>query len=79
MMEIDKLAADRHSLGTFSIIEILFERAEIERVVGNQHNKLLRQQQGSKSLSASEGTTKEDRGKEKKKIPPTQCEGNCFF
>ena len=31
-------------------------RAEIERVVGNPYNRLLRQQQDSKALSASKGT-----------------------
>ena len=38
-------------------------RAEIERVVGNQYNRLLRQQQDSKALSASKGTVTENRGK----------------
>ena len=38
--------------------------AEIERVVGNQSNRLLIQQQNSKALSASKGTTKVDSGKE---------------
>ena len=33
------------------------ERAEIERNVGNQYNRLFRQQQNSKALSASKGTT----------------------
>ena len=32
-------------------------RAEIERVVGNQYSRLLRQQQDTKALSASNGTT----------------------
>ena len=40
-------------------------RAEIERVVGNQHNRLLRQQQDSKALSASKGTVTANRGKRK--------------
>ena len=31
-------------------------RADVERVVGNQYNSLLRQQQDSKALSASKGT-----------------------
>ena len=39
-------------------------RAEIERVVGNQYNRLLRQQQKSKALSASKGTVTANRGKE---------------
>ena len=33
------------------------ERAKIKRVVGNQYNRLLRQQPDSKALSASESTT----------------------
>ena len=37
------------------------ERAEIERVVGNQYNRLLRQQHDSKASSASESTTTVDR------------------
>ena len=38
-------------------------RAEIERVVRNQHYRLLRQQRDSKALSASKGTVTENRGK----------------
>ena len=38
-------------------------RAEIERVVGNQYNRLLRQQQDSKALSASKGTVTANREK----------------
>ena len=38
-------------------------KAEIERVVGNQHNRLLRQQQDSKALSASKGIVTANRGK----------------
>ena len=38
-------------------------RAEIERVVGNHYNRLLRQQQDSKALSASKGTVTANRGK----------------
>ena len=41
------------------------ERAEIERVVGNQYNRPLRQQHDSKALSASKGTTMKDRDQEK--------------
>ena len=37
------------------------ERAEIERVVGNQYNRLIRQHQDSKTLSPSEGTTTANR------------------
>ena len=33
------------------------DRAEIERAVGNQYNRLLRQQHDSKALSASGSTT----------------------
>ena len=36
-------------------------RAEIERVVGNQYNRLLRQQQDSKALSASKGAVTANR------------------
>ena len=39
-----------------------FERAEIERVVGNQYNRRLRQQHNSKALSASGSTTTANRG-----------------
>ena len=41
------------------------ERADIERVVGNQHNIPIRQQKNSKALSASKGTTTADGGQEK--------------
>ena len=40
-------------------------RAEIERVVRNQFNRLLRQQQDSKALSASKGTVTANRKKGK--------------
>ena len=53
------------------------ERAEIERVTGNQYNRLLRQQHDSKALSASGSTTTADRG-EKKKRPRNRFEGNCI-
>ena len=36
-------------------------RAEIERVIGNQYNRLLRQQQDSKALSASKGKGEEQK------------------
>ena len=52
------------------------ERAEIERVVANQYNRLLRQQQASKALSASNGTTTADLG-EKKRRPRNRFERNC--
>ena len=53
------------------------ERAEIERVAGNQYNKLLGQQQDSKSLSPTKGITTADRGEENRK-PRSQFEGKCF-
>ena len=53
------------------------ERAEIERVVGNQYNRLLRQNQDSKALSASKGITTADRGEKNRKLR-NRFEGNCF-
>ena len=53
------------------------EMAEIECVVGNQYNRLLRQHQNSKALSTSKGTTTVDSG-EKKRRPRNRFEGNCF-
>ena len=53
------------------------ERAEIERVVENQYNRLLRQRQNSKALSASKGSTTADR-REKNRRPRNRFEGNCF-
>ena len=53
-------------------------RAEIERVVGNQHNRLLRQQQDSKALSASKGTVTADREKEKNRRLHHKFDGKCF-
>ena len=53
------------------------ERAEIERVVENQYNRLLKEQQNSKALSASKGTTTAGRG-EKKRRPRNRFEANCF-
>ena len=52
-------------------------RAEIERVVGNQYNRLLRQQHDSKVLTALGNTTTADCG-EKKRRPRNRFEGNCF-
>ena len=52
--------------------------AEIERVVGNQYNRLLRQQQDQKALSASKGTVTANRGKGKNRRPHHKFEGNCF-
>ena len=53
------------------------ERADIEGVVGNQYNRLLRQQYDSKVLTASRSTTTADCG-EKKKRTRNRFEGNCF-
>ena len=52
-------------------------RAEIERVVGNQYNRRLRQQQDSKALSASKGTVTANRGKGKNRRLH-KFDGNCF-
>ena len=52
------------------------DRAEIERVVENQYNRLLRQHD-SKALSASGNTTTLDRG-EKNREPPNRFEVNHF-
>ena len=53
-------------------------RAKIERVVGNQSNRLLRQQQDSKALSASKGTVTANRGKRKNRSPHHKFDGSCF-
>ena len=53
-------------------------RAEIERVVGNQYNRLLRQQQDSKALSASKGTSTVNRGKGKNRRLHHRFDGNRF-
>ena len=53
-------------------------RAEIERVVGNQYNRLLRQQQDSKALSASKGAVTANRGKGKNRKLNRKFDGNCF-
>ena len=52
-------------------------KIEIERVVGNGYNRLLRQQQDSKALSASKGTTTLECGKESKR-PCNQFLRSCF-
>ena len=54
------------------------DRAKIKRVVGNQNNRLLRQQQDSKTLSVSKGTVTANRGKGKNRRPHHKFEGNCF-
>ena len=53
-------------------------RAEIERVVGNQYNRLLRQQHNSMALSASKGTVTANRGKGKDRRPHHKVDDNCF-
>ena len=53
------------------------EKAEIERVVGNQFNRLLRQHQTSKALSALKGTATAGRS-EKKWSPCSPFKGNYF-
>ena len=53
------------------------DRAEIERVVGSQCNRLLRQQYDSKALSASGSTTTADR-EDKKRRPRNRFEAKCF-
>ena len=52
-------------------------RAEIERIVGIQYNRLFRQQQDSKALSASKGTATANRGKGKNRRPHRKFGGNC--
>ena len=53
-------------------------RSEIERVVGNQYNRLLRRQQDSKAMSVSKGSVTADRGKGKNQRSRQKFEGNCF-
>ena len=53
-------------------------RAKVERVVVNQYNRLIRQQQDSKALSASKGTDTVNRGKGKNRRPHHKFDGNCF-
>ena len=53
-------------------------RADIERVVGNQYNKLRRQQHDSKALSASKGIVTANRGKGKNRKLHHKFDGNCF-
>ena len=54
-------------------------KTEIERVVGNQYNRLLRQQQDSKASSASKDTVTADRGKGKNRRLHHKFDGNCFI
>ena len=53
-------------------------RAEIERGVGNQYNRLHRQQQDSKALPASKGNVMANRGKGKNRRLHHKFDGNCF-
>ena len=53
-------------------------RAEIERVVGNQYNRLFRQQQDSKVLSASKGTVTANRDKGENSRLHHKFGCNCF-
>ena len=53
------------------------DRAKIERAVGNQYNRLLRQQHDSGASSASGSTTTADCG-ENKRRRCNRFEGNCF-
>ena len=104
MLEIDRLAADLHSLGDKIVPELRkcviivsglsagFEmecrmlennpaglnRAKIERVVRNQYNRLLRQQEDSKALSASKVAVTANRGKGKNRRLHHKFDGNCF-
>ena len=54
------------------------DRADIELDVGNQYNKLLRQQQHSKAFSASKGTVTANRRKGKNRRLYHKFDGNCF-
>ena len=47
-------------------------------VVGNQYNRLIRQQQDSKALSASKDIVTANRGKGKNGRPHHKFDGNCF-
>ena len=53
-------------------------RTEIERVVGNQYNRLFRQQQDSKALSALKGAVTANRGKGKNRKLHHKFDGNWF-
>ena len=56
----------------------LINTAEIERVVGNQYSRLLRQQQDSKAFSASKGIVTANREKGKNRRLHHKFDGNCF-
>ena len=51
---------------------------KIERVVGNQYDKLLRQQHDSKALLASGSTTTAESGEKKRRPRSNRLEGSCF-
>ena len=53
-------------------------KAEIECIVGNQYNRLLRQQQDSKALSSSKGTVTANRGKGEIRRLHHKFHSNCF-
>ena len=53
-------------------------RGEIERVVGNQYNRLLKQQQDSKALSASRGSITANRENGKNRRLCNKFEEKCF-
>ena len=53
-------------------------RAEIERVVGHQYSRLLRQQQDLKALSASKGIVTANREKGKNRRLHHKFDGTCF-
>ncbi|CAN0258420.1 unnamed protein product, partial [Ascophyllum nodosum] len=53
-------------------------RGEIEQVIGNQYNRLLKQQQDSKALSASRGTITANRENGKNRRLCNKFEGKCF-
>ena len=57
---------------------VRLNRTEVERIVGNQYNRLLRQQQDLKTLSASKGTITADCGKGKNRRSRNKFEGNIF-
>ena len=54
----------------------VLNRAEIERALENQYNRLIRQQQDSKAPSASKGTTTADRDNGKNRRSRDQFEDN---
>ena len=57
---------------------LVLTRLRLSVFVRNQSNRLLRQQQDSKTLSASKGTVTANRGKGKNTRPHHKFDGNCF-